>query len=261
MATPVRYIHSRHLYDFFPMLYSDYDWATVLCIDQHWIPIFYTHHNNTITFNSTQLTYSQLTELHHCFSQYLIYNNPLPPIANGWCGYQSIAALLAWTYNRPYDSHDLARLCELCTTLPMASQYLAYITAGAPSAIRPTDLDCPCTADYIPVPCQTSVNIFPVQLTPQFLDSCSKPDLTYYMSWNTLDSQCFNAELASVLSTLPFTHTHHLHLGLADTLDAKLDELLQHESAKLVRDLLASSQFQLYCPYSNSLFTHLHHIT
>ena len=32
------------------------------------------------------------------------------------------------------------------------------------------------------------------------------------------------------------------------------DILLQHESAKLVRDLLASSQFQLYCPYSNSLF-------
>ena len=213
LATSVHYVHSGYLYNFFPILYSDHDWATVLCIDQHWIPILYTRHNNTVTFNSTQLTHSQLIELHHCFSHSLIHHHPLPPIATGWCGYQSIAALLSWAHNRQYDARDLAHLYELCTTLPTTSQYLAYITAGAPTAIRPTDLDCPCTADYIPVPCQTSVNNFPAQLTPQFLDSCSKPDLQYYTSWNTLDSQYFDAELTTVLSTLPFTHTHHLHLG------------------------------------------------
>ena len=253
-ATPVHYIRSGYLYNFFPILYNDHDWATVLCIDQHWIPIFYTQHNNTVTFNSTQLTHSQLIELHHCFSQFVIHYHPLPPIATGWCGYQSIAALLSWAHNWQYDARDLAHLYELCTTLPTINPYLAYITAGAPTAIRPTDLDCPCTADYIPVPCQSSVNNFPAQLTPQFLDSCPKPDFQYYTSWNTLDSQHYNAELTAVLSTLPFTHTHHLHLGLADTLDAKLDELLQPDSAKLVRELLASSQFQLYCPYNNSLF-------
>ena len=80
------------------------------------------------------------------------------------------------------------------------------------------------------------------------------PDLTYYTTWNTLDPSYFSTILADKISQLPFTPSHHLHLGLSDVLDARLDELLHPDSAQQFRNMLDSITFQTYCPFSGTQF-------
>ena len=252
----VRYLPSQTFYPFFLTVDFSSTWITILCIRQHWVPFMFDFQTQTFHLLINHLTTADLQYVSSFTQNFKLQGHSIPVCTSGWCGYHAILILCSWMFDFHVTNQNLRTLRHLqqCFCAPIDGP-ATPLRAGSPSP-GPTDLDISPTLEPAlgPAPRTDFSKHFTFSLTPQFLDTCHIPDLTYYTTWNTLDPTCFSTTLANKISQLPFTPTHHLHLGLSDVLEARLDELLQPDNAHQFHTMLDSVAFQTYCPFSNKLF-------